>query len=279
MGVSQIQSYSGLVNENGVPYGVRHLGNKPRVVSTPYFMEIAKGNVPNHFAVNKFGQNLAVSATIEDIWDGSENYEYLVDDTFALMYISSDNAADQSMTYEVTGIDSDYNYSTVEVTLDGADGRTFVVLTSGATDDKWWRIFRVLNTSATPALGNIYVSKDNTDVGGNGIPDDIADIQAKILIGNEQTLMCLWTCPIGYDAFLTNYYASTSSNKITSVNLFVRPFGGVFNIKAVFSINQIHMSYHYTFPISITEKSDVVIRASAAGGGGVVSSGFDLFYE
>lgn len=268
-----------LVDQYGNPYGVQHIDNKIRTSSTPYYVDIAKGNVAGHTAVNKFGQNLAVPATLEDIWDGSADYEYLADDTFATMYISSDAAADQSLTYEVTGIDSDYNYSTVTVTTDASNGRVFVALTSGATDNKWWRIFRVLNTSATAAAGNIYISKDNTDVGGNGIPDTATDIQAKILIGNEQTLMSLFTVPTGKIAYITMFYASTSSNKVTAICLFVRPFGGVFNAKAPLSINQSKSDHVYEFPVPVAAKSDIAIRASAVAGGGIVSAGFDLWFE
>jgi hypothetical protein len=268
-----------LIDENGTAYGVKHVDNKPRVSAMPYYVDIAEGNVPNHTAVNKFGHNSAVAGTLEIIWDYSGTYEYLADDTFATMYISSDAAADQSMTYEVGGLDSDYNYSAVTVTLDGSDGRTFVALTSGATDNKWWRIFRALNTSGTVAAGNIYISKSNTDVGGNGIPDDTDDIQAQIKIGLEQTLMAIWSCPVDNVAFLTHYYAATSTNKISEVHLYVRPFGGVFNIKHVITINQGADRHRFDFPIPIGAKSDVKVMALATGGGGDVSAGFDLWFE
>lgn len=268
-----------LVDQYGNPYGIKHIDNKIRTSSTPYYVDIAKGRVSGHIAVSKFGQNNAVPATLEDVWDGSATYEYLADDTFATMYISSDAAADQSLTYEVTGIDSDYNYSIVTVTTDASDGRVFVPLTSGAVDNKWWRILRVLNTSNTAAAGNVYISKNNTDVGGDGIPDTATDIQAKILIGNEQTLMSLFTVPAGKIAYITMFYASTSSNKVTSICLFVRPFGGVFNVKAPLSINQTKSDHVYDFPAPVAAKSDIAIRAAAAGGGGIVSTGFDLWFE
>jgi hypothetical protein len=110
-----------LVDENGVLYGVKHIDNKPRVSSVPYLYDIAKGSVANHTPVNKFGHNSGVGASLEPIWDFSATYDYLADDTFATMYISSDNSADQGLTYSVTGIDSDYNYSTVTVTTDGSE--------------------------------------------------------------------------------------------------------------------------------------------------------------
>jgi len=278
-GGHKLTTVTGLIDENGVTYGIKHVDNKIRVSAMPYSFDIAEGNVTGHTAVSKFGHNSAVGATLEPIWDYSGVYTYLANTTFATMYISSDAAADQGMTYAVTGIDSDYNYSTVTVTTDGSDGRTFVALTSGATDNKWWRIFRAMNTSSQAAAGNIYISKDNTDVGGNGIPDTVTDIQAQILIGKEQTLMALWTCPVGNTAYLTSYYAATSTTKVTEVDLYVRPFGGVFNVKHIILINAGAYYHKFDFPLSVAAKSDILIKASAAGGGGEVSAGFDLWFE
>lgn len=268
-----------MLDENGVPYGVKHIDNKIRVSSVPYYVDIAEGLVPNHTPVNKFGHNSAVGATLEPVWDFSSVYDYLADDTFATMYISSDDSLDQGMTYEVSGIDSDYNASTVTVTTDGTDGNTFVALTSGAADNQWWRIFRALNTSGTVAQGNIYISKDNTDVGGNGVPDDTLDIQAMILVGFEQTLMAQWTCPVDNKAFLTHLYASTSTTKVTEIHLYVRPFGSVWNIKYIITLNASAYTHRYDFPLNIFAKSDIRILASAVGAGGEVSAGFDLWHE
>ena len=275
-----------LVDENGTAYGVKHAGNKPRVSSMSYQFDIAEGNVPGHYAVNKFGHNSAVGATIEPIWDYSGQYEYLADDTFATMYLSSDAEADQGLTYEIDGVDSDYAYFRATATTDGADGRTFVAIDSGAVGGQAWRIVRVRNTgNAGAAAGNIYISKDNTDVGGNGIPDTVADIQAQVLIGMEQTLMAMWTVPASRAgsaitmAYLTSFYAGTSTAKVTEIHLFYRPFGGVFNVKHTIPINAVATRHPYDFPVPYAPKGDLVIRASAAGGGGEVSAGFDLWYE
>ena len=268
-----------MLDENGTPYGVKHYENNPQVITFPKSWAIAEGIYTNHASISKFGHNSTVGASLEPVWDFSGPYDYLADDTFATMYISSDDTLDQGITYEVTGIDSDYNASTVTVTTDGSDGFTFVPLTSGATDNQWWRIFRARNSSNTAAQGNIYISKDNTDVGGNGIPDDTLDIQAQIQIGFEQTLMAQWTSPVGNNSFLTNYYAATSTNKVTEVHLYVRPFGGVFNIKHIILVNLGHVQHVFDFPRLVTEKSDIRILSSAVGGGGEVSAGFDLWYE
>ncbi len=245
----------------------------------PFLLNVARGGEPGFEPVIKFGHNAGVAASLEEVWDGSAVYQYLADDTFSTMYISSSAEADQGITYVVKGIDSDYKYSVVTGTTDGSDGRTFVALTSGAADNKWWRIFRAYNSSGTIAAGDIYFSKNNTDSGGNGIPDTLTDTQAKILIGREKTLMSLYTVPLNKKAQLLSFYASTSSAKVTEVHVYVRPFGGVFNIEFVLSLQQDHAKHPFDIPVPVSAKSDIKIMAKAAQGGGDVSAGFDLLLE
>lgn len=274
-------SIASLDTNDGRVKDVESIERKLRTSSHPYYVDIAKGNISGSVGVNKFGYNAAIGATpYEEIWDGQAVYEYLANDTFATMYLSSDDETnDVGLTYSMQGIDSDYNLSTVTGTLHAVDARTMVALTSGATDGKWWRIFRVIATSGTAATGNIYVSKDNTDAGGDGIPDTATDIQAKILVGNEQTLMALWSCPLANTAYLTGYYAATSVAKVTTVKLFVRPFGGVFNLKHMIVLNASPGDHDFLFPLTVAAKSDIAMTAIAAGGGGAVAAGFDLWYE
>ena len=91
--------------------------------------------------------------------------------------------------------------------------------------------------------------------------------------------MALWTCPVGNTAYLTSYYAATSTAKVTEIHLHVRPFAGVFNIKQVILVNAGAYIHRFDFPLVIAAKSDILVEASADGGGGEVSAGFDLWFE
>jgi len=53
------------VDQNGVPYGVKHVGNKPRVSAMPYLFDIAERNIPDHEAIRLIGYNGDVDATTE----------------------------------------------------------------------------------------------------------------------------------------------------------------------------------------------------------------------
>ena len=57
------------VDEDGIPYGVKHVENKPRVSSMPYLYDIAEGNVSDHEAVHVIGYNADVDAADETVWE------------------------------------------------------------------------------------------------------------------------------------------------------------------------------------------------------------------
>lgn len=59
---------TGLVDENGLPYGVKHVNNKPRVSSVDYLYDIAEGNVSDHDPWTKIGYNDNIGLTQEPAW-------------------------------------------------------------------------------------------------------------------------------------------------------------------------------------------------------------------
>lgn len=242
--------------------------NPTFTVAQPYTYAIARGGMADTLSLSKFGHNSAVGTSMEEVWDGSAAYAYM--SAASTLYVSSDNAGDDQ-DYEIQGLDGDWAVRTETVT---ASGKSFV-----ATTGTWMRVFRVKNIGATDGAGNIYISDDNTDTGGDGIPDTASAIKAKILAGMNQTLMAIWSCPADCTAYLTSFYASTSSSKATEVYLFVRPFGQVFQIKELVTIYEGAERFAYDFPLGISAKSDVVVKALTSGGGGEVSAGFDLWYE
>jgi len=255
-----------LRDENGIKYGVKHINNKLHVSSMPYTFDIAKGNVPKHTAIRKFGHSSSVGATVEEVWDGSTAYVYL--SNAATVYITSDDDSDDQI-YEVQGLDADWNYQILNVTCAG--------FTPVALNGTWMRIFRVKNIGVTDNAGTIYFSTDPEPSGSDGVPD--TGILAQITVGFNQTLMALWTVPADYTAYMISFYAATSSSKATEVHLYVRSYGGVFQIKKLLTIYEGYSFIPYSLPLVIAAKSDIVIKAKAALGGGEVSAGFDLWFE
>lgn len=57
-----------LLDENGVPYGVKQINGKMRVSSMPYLYDISEGNVPDHTPWTKIGFSTLPATTETDVW-------------------------------------------------------------------------------------------------------------------------------------------------------------------------------------------------------------------
>ena len=324
-------------DEDGVEYGIKHVGNKPRVSCMPYLYDIAEGNISGHLALNKFGHNSAVPATLETIWDGSAVYTW---PTTAATVNAAANLADvgatlydgtatggSTTTLEDTGVD--FTAGSVvavgDIVLDDDNVEFGVVTTVAATvltfsqgKDTAFALgtnYRVAESNGTGAavievqgLDANYAPASEFIVlnGASSVASTVAYLRifrAKVLlagstgwnVGNvtltgaalvaqitaemNQTLMALWTVPAGYSAWLTSFYASTSTAKVSEVHLYVRPYRQVFQIKHVLLINAGTAHHKYDLPIQIEAHSDIQVVGKAVGGGGEMSAGFDLWYE
>lgn len=229
-------------------------------------------------ADHKFGANPAAGTAAEDIWSAGGTYAYPA--TAVTMYISSDAEADQGLTYTVNGLDANWAVQTVTGTTNASDGRTFVAL-SGT----WMRVYRAYATGGTAAAGNVYISKDNTDVGGDGIPDTATDIQAKVVVGENQTQMALVTVPAGYTGYLLGYSASVltgAAAKTADLAIFSKANPtGVFRLREEFGIGTAATSMivnRLQVAISLPEKTDIKVRLLSSSATSIIAAHFDMLY-
>lgn len=255
------------IDDSDVVQGFKHIQNKIRVSSMPYFVDITEGNVANHAALRKFGHNPDVGAVEEDVWDGGGVYTGWITAAETVDIVSDDANDDAggtgALTVQIYGLDASFAEQNETLTMDGV-----TPVTSSGT---YIRIFRaVVRTAGSQGENDGTITVDGTTSGA---------VLAKILPLMNQTLMALWTVPASKTAYLTHFYAATSSNKATEVLLRVRPENEVFHVNKLVTINQGTTILPYDFPLPITAKSDISVSASAVGGGGDVSGGFDLWYE
>lgn len=259
-----------LLDNKNTTFGVERVLNRQRVSIVPYEYEIVQGNIPKQGFVSKFGHDSSSTNSIIEVWDGSRVYPYIT--TASTLYLSSSNTNDDQV-YEIEGLDETWRLKTVSVVANG-----FV---SVAIPGLWMRVFRARNLGTTDNAGVIYISLDS-DAGGDGVPDTIAtDSKAEISVGFNQTLMAMWSCPENTTAFVTNFYSSSSDTtvKTSEIGLWVRPFGGVFQIKKIISVNSGKASQiKYDFPLRMEAKSDIRITSNS-NASMEVSAGFDLWYE
>lgn len=221
-------------------------------------LQVQQGKIDGYSVVNKFGINpLVTTATDpEDVWEGGDTYTYDADNTAPIVSVASDNAGD-TQDIRIQGLDINGNLNSQTVTLSGT---TRVALTTAL-----WRVFRMENEGSTDLAGTIFCYT------GTGTVPTIGDPEVRAIIsnGNNQTLMALYTIPLGYVGFLFRGeigieadVAFTAGGEYARAGYFSRRYGKVFKIKKSISLINNGVSNYQdlrSFPDIIPALTDIKI--------------------
>jgi len=227
----------------------------------PFDLQVARGQITGHKSLFKFGNNPDINGSLETIWSHGGLYVY---PTSAIqMKVSSSSADDTALgtgarTVSVQGLDQDYNEVAETVTL---TGQTAVLTTT--TFIRVFRAFVITAGSGGTAAGTIYVGTGTVTA---GVP---ATVYADIPVGENQTLMAIWTVPAGYTFYMYRGTFSAASNNAAQYILgkfMIRPFGGVFRNAADVTSNSNLIPYDFEIPLAVPEKADIEARAIALSG-------------
>jgi len=213
--------------------------------------------------MSKFGQNDAVgTAAWEDVWDGGGTYSYPADGTAPIVKIIGHNAGDTEP-IEVQGLDINGDLVVQTKTLTGTTAVTL--------DTPLWRVFRLKNMGSTDLVDEVCAI--NT-----GDTQDYACIAA----GNNQTLMALYTIPLGKTGYMlqgTNSMHGISRDYALNGRMTMRPYGGVFQLKKTFALDSNGTSYlvmPFPLPGKIPAKTDIRVSALSIGKAGGVNTTFEI---
>jgi len=240
-----------------------------------FYLQVARSQIAGHETNFKFGFNPDVDDALETIWTQGGLYSYLSAATILKVSSSStdDTAAGTgARTVEIFGLDGNYNEISETVTLNGQ--------TAVNTKNSYLRINRGVVRSAGSGGQNAGVIYAGTGTVTAGVP---ANKYLSIAIGDNQTLMALWTVPAGYTAFLLQTdvtVATTQNNKYCTAKLVACPYGEVFQVKDAFVKSESSMHQAYTVPLVFEEKTDLEWRAigDSAGADIAISAGMDIIY-
>ena len=231
--------------------------------SNTFYLDVAKGNIEGHAILSKFGQNDAVGiGAWEDVWDGGGTYSYPADATASITHLYSTDGGD-NQDIEVQGLSADGTLTVQTITLTN----TTVV----ALDTNLWRVFRLKNMSNTNNAGVVHASVS-----------DKATSYAQIAIGNNQTLMALYTIPLGKTGYLlqgTNSLYGIARDYSLNGKMAMRPYGGVFQLKKTFGLDTNGTSFltmDFPLPGKIPAKTDIRVSAIAISKEGGVNTTFDI---
>jgi len=207
-------------------------------------IDIARGLVLGTSHINKFGYQ-GTAATSGTIWDANAttaDYPYPAAGTVAA--VGAVNTDDDGETVEIQGLDDNYNSAVEIITIGGAaSGTTFS------------RVFRARMVSTTNSQ-NI-----NINVGGS--------LGARILTGNGQTLMAVYTIPANKTGYLIKFQGSMDKQNVdVKFKLFARPFGEAFNLKGQWGTQGGNsVTYDYPVPLKFEEKTDLKVNVESGSAG------------
>jgi len=235
------------------------------ITSGDFMIEVAKGNIPGHSLVFKYGQNPDIdsnnSTPPEDIWTYGGVYNY--NNTPSIQYISSDNALDVGMEITVEGLDADYNQQSITVLLNGQNQ------TQIGTGETFVRVFRTYNSGPIEFAGNLLIYDDTNGGVVGGIPTVTTSVKAEVKAIDQQTYMALWTVPLGKTAFFMGGSFSItvggSAAKSANVELRFRLPDGVFRSAELVGISssgssQFSQDFRALGPLRFPEKTDIQAR-------------------
>ena len=218
--------------------------------------------------IHKFGSNPDVSNTVsatapETVWDGSIEYTFPPDAGTGIQ-IKSSQATD-SQEFIVQGLDENFENQYYTGNLNGTNDVNI--------DGTWSRVFRAFNNGTSGIAGSI-------DIHASG---DASTVYAKVLAGNDQTSMAIYTVPATCTGYLLGYHMSAnnpgSSSEIGyTTQIKTRQYGKVFRVQEVTSVTTSAFAQNtYPLPLQLPPKTDVIVNiVSSNGNNGAVDADFDI---
>ncbi len=228
--------------------------------SEPFELQVARGQIPGHKHVFKFGVHPVVQNVEETVWEGGGLYVY-PSSALIMTVASASGATDNGVVITISGLDADYNEQSETVTLAGAGTAT--------TTKSFLRVYRGFVAGSQEPTGAVTVANGGTTY--------------AYINGDNQTLMAVWTVPAGYDGYITQLDVTVlteQNNKFGNIRLVTREQGGVFRTQESFSAEGGAIALPYSIPVLIPEKTDIEYRAVASGLNADlrVSAAFEILY-
>lgn len=179
---------------------------------TDFLIEVAKGNIPGHSLVHKFGRNSEVpNATFEGINQLSALFNFLTAPTTVRVKagnVNDDSGGSGAREITVQGLDSTGALASETIATNG-------VSVSANTTTSFWRVFRMfVSASGTYGAGNT----------GQVIVENSAGTIDLISLAAEesQSQYGAYAIPLGKTGYLLSVLVMADSIKAADFRLFIR---------------------------------------------------------
>jgi hypothetical protein len=210
--------------------------------SEPFELQVARGQIPGHSTLFKYGYNPNIVNVNETIWDVGGIYAY-PSSAVKMTATSTDGANDEDVQVVISGLDADYNELTETVTLNGSG--------TAETDGFFIRVFRAFITGSQTPLGTINITNTGTTY-------------ARISLGENQTLMAVYTVPAGKSLYINNgtaTHGTDTSGAFMTIRFMIRPPGEVFRTAVKIDVTGAELLFPFYYPLRLPEKYDLEVRA------------------
>lgn len=227
--------------------------------------KVALGLISGVQAQNKIGANFAVGTTQEDIWTVGGTETYLT--SAETMDIVSADAADDiagtgAQKVKIFGLDDSFNIVSEEIDMDG--------ITPVTTTQTFLRIYRAEVTQAGSGEENAGLISITASTA--------ATAHGEILAGGNQTLKSQFTVPDGKYLLMKDIEIGTLRADEAEVVIAFRTPGGVFKSKRLYNIFESDASFRFDPTLIFEPHTDIVIRATDTGAGGIaVTVAYDFY--
>lgn len=221
-----------------------------------FVLEVAKGNIPKHGVITKFGYNTDVdTGASEDVWN--QGGLYVAPTTARVHDIASTSVSDTSAgtgarTVLIYGINGSYNRVTETVTMNGGS--------NVATANSYLHIHLI--QVQTVGSGGVNAGKITATAQTD------ATVTCSIEIGEGQSASTIYLVPTGYTAYIMRTRArmnNATASSSAKVGLYTIPFGLSLQLKTFMGINNsgssfVELDYTGSSPFIVTEKSWIKMR-------------------
>lgn len=160
-------------------------------LTEPFELQVERGQVGWHSAVNVQGYNAAQGDTFRAVWEKSNDTDYVFPSSALAMTFSSGSA--ETCTIRVSGLDASYALKTATVTFSASTTGT---VTSGTST--FFRINAMQVISGT-TVGTVTAANGGVTY-------------AQINAGTGRSQASIYTVPAGYTFYLTRSQAFTTNN-------------------------------------------------------------------
>ena len=208
----------------------------------PFELQVSRGHISYHTTLFKYGYNPLIINVNETVWDAGGIYVY-PSSAVAMTVTSAAAGADEGVSVTVIGLDADWNEVQQEVTLNASG--------VAVTTQTFLRVYRAFVSGASEPTGNITIANGGTTY-------------AQITLGENQTLMSVYSVPAGHTLLLSTGTAShgtDTTGAYMTIRFVVREFGGVMRTATKIDVTGGEIVFPFEYPLAIPEKSDIEVRA------------------